>query len=85
MCESILHRVVAVNDDHTVLAADVTGRVHRVSLLAYDGAPPARDSWMIVHSGYAITAVDDADAALALAELQRAGVVVPATLLGRPS
>jgi hydrogenase maturation factor len=51
------------------------GTVHRVSLLALDGAPPVVGDWLVVHSGYAIDRVESAEAEAVAAELRRAGPV----------
>ena len=82
MCESTLHHVIEMGDDDTVLASDVHGALHRVSLLAYDGVLPVRGMWIVVHCGYAIAPVDDAEAEIALFELHRAGVLDPLTETG---
>jgi hydrogenase expression/formation protein HypC len=76
MCMSRLHRVVAEGDG-TVDVEDVDGTVHRVSLLALDGPPPATGEWLVVHSGYAIDRVDATEAEAVVAELRRTGWVGP--------
>jgi hydrogenase expression/formation protein HypC len=75
MCDSKLQRVVELLDDAAVAARDLDGNVHRVSLLALDGAPPSPGEWLIVHSGYAIERVDDAQAELTRATLREAEVL----------
>lgn len=75
MCDSTLHQVIEIVNDSYVLARDVTGVSHQVSLLAFDGGTPAIGTWLIVHSGYAIDRIDDCNAKAVLTELRRAGVI----------
>jgi len=75
MCDSTLHQVLEVQGDARVLARDLHGVTHQVSLLALDGETPAVGAWLVVHSGYAIDRVEEADAELALGELRQAGVI----------
>jgi hydrogenase maturation factor len=72
MCTSRLHRVIESDGEGAVLAADVDGTTHRLLLLAYEGPPPEPGSWVIAHSGYALSAATDEDARLALRELRTA-------------
>ncbi len=71
MCVSRLHKVVDVVDDRVVNVADVEGAVHRASLLAFDGPPLAPGQWVVVHSGYVLERVDDAEAEDIAQELRR--------------
>ena len=64
---------------------DVEGVAHRVSLLAYEGPPPATGEWFVVHSGYAIDRVDADEAEAIAAELQRGLSSVHAETLGTES
>ena len=68
MCMSRLHRVVRDAGGDAVDVEDLDGTVHRVSLLALDGPPPAPGEWLVVHSGYAINRVDRAEAEAVAAE-----------------
>ena len=70
MCMSRLHRVLRSAGPGAVDVEDVHGSVHRVSLLALDGSPPAAGEWLVVHSGYAIDRVDSADAEAVATELR---------------
>ena len=74
MCMSRLHRVVSEGEGE-VDVEDLDGSVHRVSLLALDGPPPAVGDWLVVHSGYAIDRADATEAETVLAEARRAGRV----------
>lgn len=70
MCVSALHRVVEADGD-SVMAEDVDGNRHRISLLALDGAPPRPGEWLVVHSGYAIERMTDDQAGAVITELRR--------------
>jgi len=69
MCVSRLHRVVAAPVSGWIEVDDVDGGRHRVSLLAYDGPPPAPGDWVVVHSGYALGPAEAAEAEAVMAEL----------------
>jgi len=70
MCMSRLHRVLRGSGPGAVDVESVDGTVHRVSLLALDGPDPMPGEWLVVHSGYAIDRVDDADAEAVASELR---------------
>jgi len=70
MCMSRLHRVLRSTGPGAVDVEDVSGTVHRVSLLALDGPSPTAGEWLVVHSGYAIDRVDAADAEAVATELR---------------
>jgi hydrogenase expression/formation protein HypC len=72
MCMSRFHRVVSLSDDGGIVAADIDGTSHKLSLLAYEGDPPTPGDWVVAHSGYALGPVDRAEAEVVLAEF-RAG------------
>lgn len=74
MCMSRFHRVVERAGPGVVRTVDADGGTHRVSLLALDGPEPPPGSWLVVHSGYAIDRVDEAEATGALALQRGAGV-----------
>ena len=78
MCVSRLHRVLRSVDPGAVDVQDMDGTVHRVSLLALDGPPPAPGEWLVVHSGYALDRVDATDAEAVAAELKSAIEAGPA-------
>jgi len=80
VCMSRLHRVVREVEGATVEVEDMEGTVHRVALLALDGAPPTPGEWLVVHSGYAIDRVDASEAEAVAAELRFGlGVDAPGT------
>jgi hydrogenase maturation factor len=70
---SRLHRIVSVADDGTVVAADIDGSTHQLSLLAYEGDPVQPGDWVVAHSGYALGPADRAEAESVLAQW-RAGM-----------
>lgn len=84
MCTSTLHRVLGDAGPGVVLAEDVDGGRHDVSLLALDGPPPEPGTWLVVHSGYAIDRMEPEQAEAVLAELRRA-VSGPAQSEGDPA
>ena len=61
MCTSRLHRVVDSSCEGVVVAIDVDGVAHRLSLLAYEGAVPVQGTWVIAHCGYALAPASDED------------------------
>jgi hydrogenase expression/formation protein HypC len=67
---SRLQRVLAPSGAGWIQTQDREGRVHRVSLLALDGAPPGPGEWVVVHSGYAIDRADADDATAVAADLR---------------
>ena len=70
MCLSRVRQVVACDGDGDAVVEGVGGRLERVSLLALDGPPPQPGEWLIVHSGYAVSRVDEDTARAALADLE---------------
>jgi hydrogenase expression/formation protein HypC len=74
MCTSRLHRVLSVGDRGTVVAEDLDGATHRVSLLALDPPGPVEPGeWLVVHSGYAIGRAEAAEGESAAALVRGAG------------
>jgi hydrogenase maturation factor len=69
---SRLHRVVGVPEPGVAEVEDLDGIVHRVSLLALDGPRPALGEWLVVHSGYAVDRVEEAQADAVLVTLRGA-------------
>ena len=72
VCVSRLHLVVEAPVGGDVTVRDMDGALQRVSLLAYDGEPPAAGDWLVVHSGFALAAADADEARAVAAELRRA-------------
>lgn len=69
MCVSQLLEVLAPAGPAAVWAAGPDGARRRVSLLAFDQADPEPGTWLVCHSGYALSALDRAEAAETLAAL----------------
>ncbi len=74
MCLGIPGEVVGILPDQPDLArVDVSGvrRVISIGLLADD--PPAPGEWVLIHVGFALSKIDEAEAAAALAFLAGIG------------
>jgi hydrogenase expression/formation protein HypC len=74
MCLGIPGEVVEFLPDHPDLArVDVSGvkRVINIGLLADD--PPAAGDWVLIHVGFALSKIDEAEAAAALEFLEGIG------------
>ncbi len=74
MCLGIPGQVVELLDSHEHLAkADVSGvnRIINIGLLEDEGVRPG--DWVLIHVGFAMSKVDEAEAARALASLQLMG------------
>jgi hydrogenase maturation factor len=69
---SRLHLAVSEPVDGWMMVENAAGRLHRVSLLAFEGPQPQVGDWLVVHSGYALRRVDSEQAAAIVNEL-RAG------------
>ena len=73
MCLAIPGQVVDVADEANGLAAvDVGGVRRRVNVGLLDGGVAAGD-WVLIHVGFALSKVDEAEAQATLALLQRMG------------
>ncbi len=76
MCLAIPGRIIEVVDEELRLAlVDVAGvrRKINVGLLDSDGAPPAAGDWVLIHVGFAISRVDEEEAAATLSLLRGMG------------
>ena len=74
MCLGIPGQVVELLDSHEHLAkADVSGvsRTINIGLLEDEGVRPG--DWVLIHVGFAMSKIDEAEAARALASLQLMG------------
>ena len=76
MCLGIPGRVVAIADGYAgqVALVDVQGARREVNIGLLD-EPPSAGDWVLLHLGFAVQAIDEAQAREALAGLE---------LLGRP-
>jgi hydrogenase assembly chaperone HypC/HupF len=63
MCLSEVGRVMEVHAGGAAIV-DVDGRERRVSLIAltFDGAAPKRGDWLLLHTGFAIEVLGEAEA-----------------------
>ncbi|MGA8295520.1 MAG: hypothetical protein WB770_00585 [Acidimicrobiales bacterium] len=73
MCTSRFFRVLRSAGEDVVVAQDVDGREHRLSLLAFEEPAPLAGTWVIAHAGYALASSPADQVQLALDELQRIG------------
>ena len=74
MCLAIPGQVVELLDSHEHLArVDVSGvgRIVNIALLEDEVLQPG--DWVLIHVGFAMSKIDEAEAALALASLQLMG------------
>ncbi len=74
MCLGIPGQLREISEENPHLArVDVSGvtRVVNVGLLEDD--PPAPGDWVLIHVGFAMSKIDEEEAALALASLQLMG------------
>jgi hydrogenase expression/formation protein HypC len=75
MCLTQVGRIVDVGDGDSAVVTDAAGTNRRVSLAALTlaGEPVATGDWVLVHTGFAVERLGDAEAAslvAALADLQ---------------
>lgn len=63
MCLAIPGRIVAVDDVHVDLAVvDVVGVRRKVDLGLLKDAPPQIGDWVLIHVGFAMSKISEADA-----------------------
>jgi hydrogenase expression/formation protein HypC len=70
MCLSVPARVVSVDGDRASAIVDVLGATREASVLLLPDV--AVDDWVLVHVGFAIARIDEAEAAETLALLDQA-------------
>lgn len=76
MCLAIPGQVVEITDESNRLATVDVGGVHRtvnIGLLDGDGEPVAPGDWVLIHVGFAMSRVDEEEAAATLELLERMG------------
>ena len=74
MCLGIPGEVIEISTDHPDLAkVDVSGvkRLINIGLLADD--PPKPGEWVLIHVGFALSKIDEAEAAAAMEFLEGIG------------
>lgn len=76
MCLGIPGRIVAITDAVECLAkVDVSGVTRTISVRLLEDALPAPDDWVLVHVGFAMARIDEAEALLTLAAMRQLGDV----------
>jgi hydrogenase expression/formation protein HypC len=76
MCLAIPGQVIEIVDSENRLALVEVAGVRRnvnVSLLDEDGSSAQPGDWVLIHVGFAMSKIDEEEAALALASLQLMG------------
>jgi hydrogenase expression/formation protein HypC len=76
MCLAIPGRIVAVTDAEKRLATvDVAGvtRTINIGLLDGDGGGAVAGDWVLIHVGFALSRIDEVEAAATLGLLERMG------------
>ncbi|GFG50648.1 HypC/HybG/HupF family hydrogenase formation chaperone [Mycolicibacterium agri] len=74
MCLGIPGRIVEITDPANCLAkVDVSGVRRVISIRLLENDPPAPDEWVLVHVGFAMAKIDEAEALLTLAAVQKLG------------
>ena len=76
MCLAIPGRVIEiVDEDNRIALVDVAGvrRTVNIGLLDVDGNGARPGDWVLIHVGFALSTVDEAEAAATLALLQGMG------------
>ncbi len=76
MCLGIPGRILEVVDEHNQIAkVDVSGvrRNVNVGLLAFEGEIVGPGDWVLIHVGFAIARIDEAEAAATLSLLEGLG------------
>ncbi|HEU5333922.1 MAG TPA: HypC/HybG/HupF family hydrogenase formation chaperone [Actinocrinis sp.] len=81
MCLGIPGRIVEIVDPANALArVDVSGVQRVISIKLLEGDPPAPQDWVLVHVGFAMARIDEAEAMLTLEAVQRLGEAYQAEL-----
>ncbi|EHI11413.1 HypC/HybG/HupF family hydrogenase formation chaperone [Mycolicibacterium thermoresistibile] len=85
MCLGIPGRIVEITDAENGLAkVDVSG-VQRVISVRLLEQPPEPDDWVLVHVGFAMAKIDETEALLTLAAVQKLGEAYDSELEGLDS
>lgn len=76
MCLGIPGRIVEITDPDNYLAkVDVSGVQRTISVALLEDEMPAPDDWVLVHVGFAMATIDEAEALLTLAAVKKLGDV----------
>ncbi|MFY2859384.1 HypC/HybG/HupF family hydrogenase formation chaperone [Mycobacterium sp. THU-M104] len=74
MCLGIPARIVEITDAADYLAkVDVSGVQRTISVRLLEDDLPAPDDWVLVHVGFAMAKIDESEALLTLAAIQKLG------------
>ncbi len=74
MCLGIPGRIVEITDHANCLATvDVSGVRRTISVKLLEDDLPEPDEWVLVHVGFAMAKIDETEALLTLAAVQRLG------------
>lgn len=76
MCLGIPGQIVAITDPERMMArADVSGVSREVSLACVAAGPPEAllGAWVLIHVGFAMAVIDEAEAAATLEALRHLG------------
>ncbi|MGE3286111.1 MAG: HypC/HybG/HupF family hydrogenase formation chaperone [Pseudonocardia sp.] len=74
MCLGIPGRIVAITDPVNCLAkVDVSGVQRTISVRLLEKDLPEPDEWVLVHVGFAMAKIDEAEALMTLAAVKKLG------------
>ncbi|BBZ44995.1 HypC/HybG/HupF family hydrogenase formation chaperone [Mycobacterium parmense] len=74
MCLGIPGRIVEITDAANYLArVDVSGVQRTISVRLLEDDLPQPDDWVLVHVGFAMAKIDETEALLTLAAIQKLG------------
>lgn len=74
MCLGIPGRIVAITDPANFMAkVDVSGVQRTISVRLLEQDMPEPDEWVLVHVGFAMAKIDEREALLTLAAVQKLG------------
>ncbi|MBS1696563.1 MAG: HypC/HybG/HupF family hydrogenase formation chaperone [Actinobacteria bacterium] len=74
MCLGIPGRIVEITDAENCLAkVDIAGVRRIISVRLLDKEMPEPDEWVLVHVGFAMAKIDETEALLTLAAVQKLG------------
>ena len=74
MCLGIPAQIVAIPDpENDIATVDVSGVTRDVSIRLLADEPVGVGDWVLVHVGFAMSKIDEAEAALTLDQIRRLG------------
>ncbi|MFA1545279.1 HypC/HybG/HupF family hydrogenase formation chaperone [Actinomadura chokoriensis] len=73
MCLAIPGEIVEIMADRPIAKVDVTGVRRAVNIGLLDGEPLAAGDWVLIHVGFAMSKIDEAEAKATLNLLQGIG------------